>query len=274
MAGDHGIVNEGVSAYPQEVTAAMVQTFLAGGAGINAISRHVGAEVWVVDVGIIPELDPAALPNKDRFFVRKVGNGTANFATGPAMTLDEAEKSVQVGFDKAAELFKDGVEILGTGDMGIGNTTPSAAVGIVLTGKGLDDMVGRGTGVDDEGLNRKKEAIRRGLALNNPDGGNGFDVLSKVGGFEIGAIAGSILAATAIVLIRSGRTEALTAALAASNRNMGLMPAAVGASLPPDTWLWFALAQFPIYLLPLIISPMIPGLTGKKPHHHSGAGPG
>jgi nicotinate-nucleotide--dimethylbenzimidazole phosphoribosyltransferase len=195
MAGDHGVVQEGVSAYPQEVTPAMVQTFLAGGAGINAISRHVGAEVWVVDMGIIPELDPANLKNADRLIVKKVACGTANFTQAPAMSHQDAEKALLTGFQLASGLFEKGIEILGTGDMGIGNTTPSAAVGAVITGSGLDEMVGRGTGVDDEGLERKKDVVRRGIEANKPKLEDGLDVLAKVGGFEIGGIAGSILAA-------------------------------------------------------------------------------
>lgn len=195
MAGDHGVVSDGVSAYPQEVTGAMVQTFLAGGAGINAISRHVKADVWVVDLGIIPDLDPSELGGGDRFIVKKIANGTANLVKGPAMTRNDAEKAILSGFQLASQLFEKGVDIIGTGDMGIGNTTPSAAIGAVITGTSLDEMVGRGTGVDDEGLVRKRDAIRQGIAVNQPDKTDGLDVLAKVGGFEIGGIAGCILAA-------------------------------------------------------------------------------
>ncbi len=194
MAGDHGIVAEGVSAYPQEVTGAMIRTFLAGGAGINAIARHVGAEVWVVDMGVIPDFDPSEIPGGDRLRIRKVARGTANFAVKPAMTRGQAEASVVSGFELAGELFDKGIQVLGTGDMGIGNTTASAAIGAVITGKSLDIMVGRGTGVDDEGLRQKKEAIQKGLDIHRPDPQNGIDVLSKVGGFEIGGIAGIALA--------------------------------------------------------------------------------
>lgn len=194
MAGDHGIAEEGVSAFPQEVTGAMVQTFLAGGAAINAISRHVGAEVRVVDAGIIPDIDLSGIERRDTFLVRKVGRGTANFARGPAMSREDAERSIRVGFETAATLFSNGTELLGTGDMGIGNTTPSAAIGAVITGKGLDEMVGPGTGVDSRGLEVKREAIRRGIHVNRPHPEDGLDVLSKVGGFEIGAIAGAFLA--------------------------------------------------------------------------------
>ena len=194
MAADHGIVEEGVSAYPQEVTPAMVQTFLVGGAGINAISRQVGADVWVVDMGIIPELDATGLKGADRLVIEKIGNGTASFAKGPAMSRRAAEKALQVGFEQASRRIEKGAEILGTGDMGIGNTTPSAAIGAVITGATLDEMVGRGTGVDDDGLAHKRDIVRRGIEANAPQPEDGLDVLAKVGGFEIGGIVGTILA--------------------------------------------------------------------------------
>jgi nicotinate-nucleotide--dimethylbenzimidazole phosphoribosyltransferase len=194
MAGDHGVVNEGVSAYPQEVTGAMVQTFLAGGAGINAISRHVKAEVFVVDMGIIAELGGVDLPGSDHLITHKIAPGTANFTEGPAMSRQEAEQAIVLGFQEAARLFQNGVQILGTGDMGIGNTTPSAAIGAVLCDMGLDKMVGRGTGVDDEGLARKRDAVSRAIDRNQPVPRDGLDVLAKLGGFEIGGIAGCVLA--------------------------------------------------------------------------------
>ena len=194
MAGDHGIVDEGVSAYPQEVTGAMVQTFLAGGAGINAICRHVSAEVFVVDMGIKTVLDTLEMPNRDRLIIHKIAPGTSNFANGPAMSPEAAEKAVVLGFQEASRCFEDGVELIGTGDMGIGNTTPSAAVGAVICGTDLTEMVGRGTGVDDAGLSRKREAIRKGIEINQPDPADGLDVLTKIGGFEIGAIAGCAIA--------------------------------------------------------------------------------
>jgi nicotinate-nucleotide--dimethylbenzimidazole phosphoribosyltransferase len=191
MAGDHGVVDEGVSAYPQEVTAAMVQTFLAGGAGINAIARHVGVDVCVVDMGIKAELKGG---DSDRLIVHKIAPGTANFSRGPAMSRRDAEQSILYGFQEASDLYRNGVEILGTGDMGIGNTTPSAAIGAVICGRDVQKMVGRGTGVDDEGLARKRDAVARGISLNSPVSEEGLDVLAKVGGFEIGGIAGCVLA--------------------------------------------------------------------------------
>ena len=194
MAGDHGVVEEGVSAYPQEVTPAMVQTFLAGGAGINAISRQVGADVWVVDMGVISHLDVTGIKGADRLIVEKIGSGTANFTKGPAMSQKDAEKALLVGFQQAVKLIDAGADLLGTGDMGIGNTTPSAAIGAVLTGATLTDMVGRGTGVDDAGLAHKRDIVRRGIEVNTPQPEDGLDVLAKVGGFEIGGIAGAILA--------------------------------------------------------------------------------
>ncbi len=194
MAGDHGVVTEGVSAYPQEVTPAMVQTFLAGGAGINAISRQVGADVWVVDMGIIPELDLTGLKGADRLIVEKVGNGTANFTRGPAMSRQDAEKAIQVGFEQASRRIENGTDLLGTGDMGIGNTTPSAAIGAVLSGATLNEMVGRGTGVDEAGLARKRDIVRQAIEVNTPDPEDGLDILAKLGGFEIGGIAGTLLA--------------------------------------------------------------------------------
>jgi nicotinate-nucleotide--dimethylbenzimidazole phosphoribosyltransferase len=194
MAGDHGVVGEGVSAYPQEVTPAMVKTFLAGGAGINAISCQVGADVWVVDMGIIPELDVAGIKGAEHLIVEKIGKGTADFTKGPAMSPQAAEKALRVGFEQAARRIENGAELLGTGDMGIGNTTPSAAIGAVITGASLDEMVGRGAGVDDAGLAHKRDIVRRGIETNTPRPEDGLDVLAKVGGFEIGGIAGTILA--------------------------------------------------------------------------------
>jgi nicotinate-nucleotide--dimethylbenzimidazole phosphoribosyltransferase len=194
MAGDHGVVEEGVSAYPQEVTGEMVKTFLRGGAGINILASHVGAGVRIVDMGIIPELDPGLIEGGEKFHVKKIRRGTSNFVKGPAMGYEEAKLSVAVGFQLAAKLFESGIHLIGTGDMGIGNTTPSAAIGTVITGQNVEGLTGRGTGIDDKGFLRKKDVIKRGIELNKPDPGNGLDVLSKIGGFEIGGIAGVILA--------------------------------------------------------------------------------
>jgi nicotinate-nucleotide--dimethylbenzimidazole phosphoribosyltransferase len=194
MAADHGVVDEGVSAYPQEVTGEMIKTFMAGGAGINVLAGQVGAEIHVVDMGTKTNPDLAGLYSGNRFISCKIAPGTASFVRQPAMTREQAEASILTGFRLATELFEDGVELLGTGDMGIGNTTASAAIGAVISGAGLEEMVGRGTGIDDRALKHKREVIRLGLEHNHPDATDGLDVLSKVGGFEIGGIAGCILA--------------------------------------------------------------------------------
>jgi nicotinate-nucleotide--dimethylbenzimidazole phosphoribosyltransferase len=195
MAGDHGIVEEGVSAFPQAVTGEMIKCFLVGGAGISVLARQAGADVDVVDMGIAPDLDPQSLAGGSRFHVHKIKPGTANFTKGPAMSREDAEQAVMAGFRHAARLVGNGVHVLGTGDMGIGNTTPSAAIGAVVTGAGLDSMVGRGTGIDDAALAKKKDVIRRGIETNRPNPQDGVDILSKIGGFEIGGIAGVILGA-------------------------------------------------------------------------------
>jgi nicotinate-nucleotide--dimethylbenzimidazole phosphoribosyltransferase len=190
MAGDHGVVAEGVSAYPQEVTPQMVMNFLHGGAGINVFARLQGARVVVVDMGVAAELPPAT-----GLTVRKIGRGTADLTKGPAMTRVQAMESILAGAEVVEYENANQMDIVATGDMGIGNTTPSAAIAAVLTGASIEEIVGRGTGVDDDGLQRKVSAIRRGLEVNQPMSHDGLDVLSKVGGFEIGGLAGAMLAA-------------------------------------------------------------------------------
>ena len=193
MAGDHGVVDEGVSTCPQEVTPQMVYNFVAGGAGINAIAGVAGARVVVVDMGVVADLDELARQGK--IISCKIGRGTGNMARGPAMTREQAVQSLEAGIGVAGQLVKEGAELLGTGDMGIGNTTPSSAVLAALTGLPAREVTGRGTGIDDQTLARKIGAIERGLELNRPDPGDPVDVLAKVGGFEIGGIAGVILGA-------------------------------------------------------------------------------
>lgn len=192
FAGDHGVTDEGVSAYPREVTPQMVFNFLRQGAAINVISRHVGAEVVVVDMGV--DYDFADTPG---LLIRKIRRGTSNMARGPAMTREEAVRGMMVGVALAEEYAEKGADIFGTGDMGIGNTTPSAAILAALTGEAVENVTGRGTGVDNEGLARKIEVIKRALELNKPDPGDPVDVLAKVGGFEIAGIAGFIIGASA-----------------------------------------------------------------------------
>ncbi|MGA2225818.1 MAG: nicotinate-nucleotide--dimethylbenzimidazole phosphoribosyltransferase [Syntrophobacteraceae bacterium] len=194
MAGDHGVVSDGVSAFPQEVTGEMVKNFLRNGACINVLARHAGAEVLVVDMGIIPDVDPGPPEGRNQLRICKVGRGTGNIAKGPAMSRLQAEQSVLHGFKLASDLFAAGTQLLGTGDMGIGNTTPSAALGVALTGTSVNEMVGRGTGIDADALKMKREIVRQAVEINRPNPGDGLDALAKVGGFEIGGIAGCILA--------------------------------------------------------------------------------
>lgn len=192
FAGDHGIVAEGVSAFPKEVTPQMVFNFLRGGAGVNVLARHSGAEVRVVDVGVDYDLVP-----QPGLIVRKVAKGTANFAKGPAMTREEALAAIEVGIDLAAEAKAEGVSMLGTGEMGIGNTTPSSAIIAVISGKTVREVTHRGTGINDAALEKKISIIEAGLAINRPDPGDPLDVLAKVGGLEIAGIAGLVLGAAA-----------------------------------------------------------------------------
>jgi len=192
MAGDHGVVAEGVSAFPQEVTLQMVLNFLAGGAAINVLARHVGARVVVVDMGVASDI-----PAQNGLVNKKIAYGTANIAQGAAMTRDQAAAAVLAGVEAVETEIARGLDIVGTGDMGIGNTTPSAAIACALTGRSPAEIAGRGTGVDDEGLKRKVNAIERALRVNQPDPQDGLDVLAKVGGFEIGGLAGVILGAAA-----------------------------------------------------------------------------
>lgn len=192
MAGDHGVVAEGVSAYPQEVTPQMVLNFLRGGAAINVLARHVGARITVVDMGVA-----AAMEAHPLLVNKKIAFGTANMTQGPAMTREQAMQSILAGVEVVEAEIAKGLDIVGTGDMGIGNTTPSAAIAAVLTEVEPSKIAGRGTGIDDDGLKRKINAIERALEVNRPDPKDGIDILGKVGGFEIGGLAGVILGAAA-----------------------------------------------------------------------------
>jgi nicotinate-nucleotide--dimethylbenzimidazole phosphoribosyltransferase len=190
MAADHGVTREGVSAYPSDVTAQMVLNFLRGGAAINVLARQAGARVTVVDIGVAADFEP--LPGLTR---RKVTCGTQNLAQGPAMTREEAEQALQIGVDVLNEEADRGLDLLATGDMGIGNTTPSSAIIAVLTGLPVAQVVGRGTGIDDQGLERKIQVIEQALGVNQPDANDALDVLHKVGGLEIAGLAGTMIAA-------------------------------------------------------------------------------
>lgn len=184
FAGDHGVVEEGVSAYPQEVTSLMVKNFLVGGAAINVLSRHVGAEVSVVDVGVAADL--GGVPG---LIHKKVRRATRNFTVEPAMTEEEASRAIQVGFELACEAKAKGFGMVATGEMGIGNTTPSSAIISSLLPCDPEEVTGRGTGLDEEGIRKKVEVIKKGVQFHgNPR--NPFDVLRRLGGLEIAAICG------------------------------------------------------------------------------------
>jgi nicotinate-nucleotide--dimethylbenzimidazole phosphoribosyltransferase len=188
MAADHGVAQEGVSAYPQAVTQQMVANFLRGGAGINVLARHVGARVVVVDMGVAAELS-----SHPDLVVRKIGYGTHNMAQGPAMTSEQAVAAIQAGRDLIEQEITRGVDIIGTGDMGIGNTTASSAIAAAMTGAPVEHVTGRGTGIDEATHARKIDVIQRALAVNHPDPSDPLDVLAKVGGFEIAGLVGVIL---------------------------------------------------------------------------------
>lgn len=191
MAGDHGVVEEGVSAAPQEITRQMLPNFVRGVAGIGVLARQAGVRLVVVDVGV---KGPVNIPG---VISRKVRPGAGNISRGPAMARDEAVQAVEVGIELAETEISQGATILATGDMGIGNTTPSSAILAALGGYTADEVTGRGTLVNDDVLARKREAVIRALEVNRPDPEDGLDVLSKVGGLEIGGLTGVILGAAA-----------------------------------------------------------------------------
>jgi nicotinate-nucleotide--dimethylbenzimidazole phosphoribosyltransferase len=228
LAGDHGVAEEGVSAYPQVVTAQMVANFLKGGAGINILAKHVGATVVVADLGVASKIParPAGGRNSkfktQNFRDKKIAFGTKNMARGPAMSKRQAIKSIEAGI----EIFEDeffanrgekNIDIIGLGEMGIGNTTSSSAITAILTGKKVEETTGRGTGLDDEGLKNKIRIIKKALRVNQPDPDDVLDVLAKVGGFEIGGLVGVILAASAgkIPVVLDGFISGTAALIAA-----------------------------------------------------------
>lgn len=192
FAADHGVTEEGVSAYPREVTAQMVFNFLRGGAAVNVLARHVGAEVRVVDIGVDHDFN-----DLEGLIHKKVMRGTANLAKGHAMTRQQALLAMEVGCELARQAATEGVDLLGTGDMGIGNTTPSSAIAAVMTGMPVGEVTGKGTGLDRERLQHKIQVIQRAIELNQPDPRDPVGVLAKVGGLEIASIAGFILGAAA-----------------------------------------------------------------------------
>lgn len=199
FAADHGVAREGVSAYPQEVTPQMVLNFLRGGAAVNVLARHTGIEVRVIDIGVAYDFGAVS-----GLIHKKIMPGTNNLLTAPAMTREQAEQAIAVGIELVSEVVEQGIGMIGTGEMGIGNTTSSSAITAVMTGRPVEEVTGRGTGIDDAVYRHKISVIKDALAFHRPDSNDALDVLSKVGGLEIaglaGVIVGSALARVPVVL--------------------------------------------------------------------------
>ena len=192
FAADHGVVAEGVSAYPQVVTAQMVENFLRGGAAVNVLARQASARVIVADFGVL-----TPLPRSPHLAECRIGDGTGNMAHGPAMSRAQAVLAIERGAALAEEAMAAGADLVGIGEMGIGNTTAASAITAAITGAAAAQVTGRGTGVDEEGWRRKVEVVERALAVNRPDARDGVGVLAAVGGFEIAGLVGVALAAAA-----------------------------------------------------------------------------
>ena len=189
-AGDHGVVAQGVTGYPQEVTAQMVLNFLAGGAAISVMSRRLGIRQVIVDAGVA-----ADLPDSPELRSLKIGRGTADISQGSAMSREQAVRCLEEGIGLAVEVIESGVDLLATGDMGIGNTTASSAITSAVTGHPPEETTGEGTGRTPEEMQHKIGVVRTALEVNAPDSNDGVELLAKVGGFEIGVLAGVILGA-------------------------------------------------------------------------------
>jgi len=213
MAADHGVVDEGVTLYPQEVTRQMVYNFLSNGAAINVLARHIDARVIVVDMGVIGGFEP--LPG---LICKMIDFGTKNMAQGPAMTRQQAIDTIDAGIEIVLAEKKKGLDIIATGDMGLGNTTASSAILTTISGYSPDVTTGRGTGIDDEQMAHKIKIIEKSLATNNPNLKDPLDILAKVGGFEIGGLAGVILAGAAykIPVVIDGFVSGAAALIATS----------------------------------------------------------
>ena len=216
FAADHGVTLEGVSAYPREVTPQMVLNFLRGGAGVNVLAKHAGLDVRVVDIGVDYEFGD--VPG---LIARKVMKGTNNLAVESAMTRSQAEQAVMIGVELATEVVREGIGLIGTGEMGIGNTTPSAAITAVMTGRPVADVTGCGTGIDKSSRQHKIAVIERALELHRPDMMDPLDVLRKVGGLEIAGLVGVILgtAAARVPVVLDGFIAGAAALIA-----VGLQP--------------------------------------------------
>ena len=192
FVADHGVTEEGISAYPSEVTPQMVFNFLNQGAAVNVLANHINAEVTIVDIGV-----KFNFKDHPDLLHRKISAGTKNFTREPSMTRSQAELAISTGIQIAEESAKNGVDILTTGEMGIGNTTSSSAIYSILGNTPVEAVTGRGTGIDDLTLQKKISVITKAIQLHQPDADDPMDILAKVGGFEIGGIAGLILGAAA-----------------------------------------------------------------------------
>jgi len=191
MAADHGVTAEGVSAYPAEITYQMVLNFLEGGAAINVLARHFGLEIVITDIGVRGDLS-----QKSGIIHRKIAPGTNNMTKEPAMTKEMAERSLEIGYEVFEDAFEqEEIDLIGLGEMGIGNTTASSAIIGLLTGAKIEEVVDRGTGLKPEAVLHKIEIIKQAIAMNRPDPEDPLEVLAKVGGFELGGLVGCILAA-------------------------------------------------------------------------------
>lgn len=213
MVGDHGVAVEGVSLFPQEVTGQMIYNFLNGGAGVNVLAKHIGARVIVVDMGSIVKINTKS----NDFVDKKIALGTKNMMTGPAMTKEDAIRSIEAGIEIFEEEgARSHIDIVGLGEMGIANTTAASAITSCITGAAVEDVTGRGTGINQEQLKNKIATIKKALEMNHPNPKDPLDVLQKVGGFEIGGLAGVILEAAAenIPVVMDGFITASAALIA------------------------------------------------------------
>ncbi len=192
MCADNGVVEEGVSSCPKSVTASVTENFTRGITGVCVLGKNAGADIHIVDVGVDAELGCAGIVD------RKIRRGTWNIAKGPAMTRGEAVRAIETGIETVSGLVHNGVQLFGTGEMGIGNTTTSSAVTAVITGKTVEEVVGRGSGLTDAGLQRKTEVIKKSIAINKPDRNDPIEVLEKLGGFDIAGLTGCFLGAAAL----------------------------------------------------------------------------
>ena len=230
MAADHGVVAEGVSAFPPEVTEQMVYNFVGGGAGINVLARHADARLILVDVGVKSALAPNA-PIRHC----KIKPGTDNMRLGPAMTRSETIRAIDVGIDVVNELADEGINVVGLGEMGIGNTTASSAITSVLAGRPVSSVVGKGTGLSSECVNHKIQVIAEAIAHNHPNPKDAIDVLAKVGGLEIAGLAGVVLGAAArnmIVMLDGFISSA--AVLAAYHMSVAVRPYLMASHLSEE----------------------------------------